>query len=152
MEGVERPHEAVVGAEEAIPPLLERQNPLGIIVEHGSDVERVLVVDDPNLGPLRRRPALHRLLLGEVRDGDGPLPRFLIETPIHVDCGTALEPKRDEIDELGFPSPVDGGLGCEWTRYEQKKERRRQHDSPCRISNSDLCHLSVYRRLSEVGG
>ena len=122
MEGVERPHEAVVAAEEAIPPLLERQNPRGIIVEHGSDVERILVIDDSNLGPLRWRPALHRLLLPEVGDGDGALPRFLVKTPIHVDGDTALEPKRDEIDELVVASFVDDGLGREGTHQEQEKE------------------------------
>ena len=111
LEGVENPHETVVGAEEAIPPLLEHHNPLGIVIEDGSDVERILVVDDPDLGPLRWRPAFHRLLLGEVRDGDGPLPRFLVKPPIHVDGGTALQAKRDEIDGLGVPLPVDLALG-----------------------------------------
>ena len=46
MEGVENPYETVGGAEEAIPPLPEHHNPLGIVREDGSDVERVLVVND----------------------------------------------------------------------------------------------------------
>ena len=111
LEGVENPHETVVGAEEAVTPLLEHNNPLGIVIEDGSDVERILVVDDPDLGPLRWRPAFHGLLLSEVRDGDGALPRLLVKTPIHVDGGTALQAKRDEIDGLGVPLPVDLALG-----------------------------------------
>ena len=110
-ERIENPHKTVVGAEESIPPLLEGHDPLGIVIEHGADVERILVVDDPDLGPLRRRPTLHRLPLGEVRDRDGPSPRVLVESPIHVDDGTGFQSKRDEIDGLGVPFPGDEALG-----------------------------------------
>jgi hypothetical protein len=50
--------------------------------------------------------------LGEVRDGDGLLPRFFVETPVHVDRGAALEPKSDEIYGLGG-ALVGAALGSE---------------------------------------
>ena len=97
-------------------PLLERKNPLGLVVEDGSDVEGILVVDDPDYGQLRRRTALHRLLLREIRDGDGPLPRLLVKTSIYVDAGPTLQLKRDEIVWVGVTVPTDELLGRERIR------------------------------------
>ena len=73
---VEDHPEAVGVVERRVAPRVRHDDRVGLaVVAHHPDVERVGGVDDPHLRPLRRRLPLVRLLLPEIGDGRGRLPR-----------------------------------------------------------------------------
>jgi len=84
-EGVQHPHEPVVGFQTGVPGLLVGQDALRIVEEEGADVEVLPIVSHPDPGLLRGRRTFPGLLLREIRDGGGPVPDRLLQPAVQPD-------------------------------------------------------------------
>ena len=84
-EGIQDPHESVVGTQAFVAAFLVCQDSVRVIEEHRADVECHAIDEDPDLGCLGGLGALDRVLLLELGDGRGRLPSGLAEVTIEVD-------------------------------------------------------------------
>ena len=72
-----------------------------------ADVERIAIIDQANLGSLRRWLALVRILLDEIDDGIHPGPRRIIQYPVDMRryAGERGNPRFLLDDALDRPAP-----------------------------------------------
>src|SRR5690606_24912615 len=82
-EGVQDDLECVGFTEVRVTSAFTDDDPVWLpIVEVGSDVEGIGVVNDANLGPLARGAPFHGLVLNEVRQRDGVLPGGVVQSSV----------------------------------------------------------------------
>ena len=86
-EGVDAPHETIVGRQELVAAALEAEPLVGLGVEGGdAHVERVLAEGDADLGGLGGRLAVLRVDLDEVLGRERALPDAFVEAPVERDA------------------------------------------------------------------
>ena len=86
VEGVDGPHEAIVGREELVAAALVTKPLVGLGIKAGhAHEQRLVVVDDPDLGLLGGRPPVLGVLLHEAGGGRRALPRPFIEAAVERD-------------------------------------------------------------------
>jgi len=114
VEGVDHNLDAVVRLKVRVAPHLGPDDSLRIVVEAtNADVERRRVVEDPNLGLLRRNAALDRIYLRELTDRVRERPHVVVEPP--VDYRRLLD--ADGLDRRSGR----GGLECAGRRERENR-------------------------------